>query len=176
MTRYAETLRLLATLPAPQAFAGIQRERITVYSAEIGIPFPPSLLEWLIHANGASVESQYLVGIDGTLPTDMPSLYTLHPNWKAAGLIPVASDGCGNHYVIATRQEYGKGCPVLFIDHERNADIPDFLVASDFSIFVSEFVRREANGSNGWPFDPQSTLRIDPNLASFSGAPLPWSN
>lgn len=174
MTNYDEEVRMLKELPSPKPFEGISRQVILSYSASISIPFPESLVDWLELVNGAHVDSQALVGIKSTCAMDIDALFQLFPCWKSSGFIPVATDGCGNYYVIITNNSYGVCFPVAFIDHEKSILKPDYLVASDFRIFVCAFIRKELGLTKGWPFDKAKMVEIDPNLLKFNGIALPW--
>ena len=89
------------------------------------------------------------------------------------GLIPTAGDGCGNHYILATRGDFGAGFPVLFIDCSVDHESPAFIVASDIGRFL-EFLLGKELGVAGWPFDKASVLHADPNIRRFQGVALPW--
>ncbi len=76
--------------------------------------------------------------------------------------------------MICTQQEYGQGFPIGFMDHEKGMDVPDFLVASCFEVFVELLVRKEVNRHFPWPFDENTVREWDPDLLTFEGASLPW--
>ena len=147
---------------------------LDAFAEEIGIPVPDDLRDWLKLASGPSVPSR-LFGI--RMRMDIESILEIHPLWKQNKWIPVADDGCGNYYVVATQQEFGKGFPILFIDTMESSEQPQYLVASDIGHFILFFVEHEINprfDSEGWPFGEKYVLQTDPDILNFKKELLPW--
>jgi hypothetical protein len=99
----------------------------------------------------------------------------VYPSWKDKGWIPVAGDGCGNYYVLATR---GSGVetakrPIYFVDTSMDREKPAYVVASDLWHFL-RFILRDELGRDYWPFKKYRVLEEDPDLEEAPGAPKPW--
>ncbi|WP_189003078.1 SMI1/KNR4 family protein [Deinococcus roseus] len=154
---------------------GTTLDEIQAFSTHTGIVFPPEWIAWLLNVNGAFVGGQFLTGINTKNSLTIELVFQRHPLWKTKKYIPVAGDGLGNFYVIVTQQEYGSGHPVCFMDRECGPQKPTFLVASRFSIFITQWIKKETTKESFWPFDPTTTARVDPDLLNFSGIDLPWS-
>ena len=60
----------------------------------------------------------------------MARMRDLYPQWAESGLLPVAGDGCGNHYVLA-------GGTVGFVDTMKDPDRIDHRVADELLSFMT---------------------------------------
>ena len=93
--------------------------------------------------------------------------------WKSKKWIPIAGDGCGNYYLLATSHEYGRGRPVFFVDTHEDPNEPSYLVASDLWHFMSFLLRKEL-GESAWPFRKEFVVEEDPAIESYHGLRYPW--
>ncbi len=155
---------------------GTTDEAIDAFEARHGLILPLELREWLRFTNGPSVGAGRTRGIRTTNPAnDIEALWL--PGWRRRGWIPIASDGCGSHYVLATRPEDGPGHPVFFLDHERQQDedrsTPTYVCASCLWSFLC-FYLMEDGGVEGWPFNRYMVLADDPALAHYSKVRRAW--
>jgi cell wall assembly regulator SMI1 len=134
---------------------------------------PDELRSWLATVDGAFVGGQGLLkAAKKSGPFSLEETFEFYPLWKENGWFPVASDGCGNSYVLLAKEE---GHPVAFIDTMHDPSKPNYLVASSLVTFLGLFIASEAAGVGGaWMFDKSIALELDPALASRKGAPLPW--
>lgn len=174
---------LLGKVPHPPEEdlpGGADDAEIEAFTERTGVTLPRALVAWLKLSNGPCVGPGGLFGIRPARESlDIEYRLDLYPQWKERGWIPVAGDGCGNYYVLATAQEFGPGWPVLFIDTMASPDAPDYIVASDiwrFLVFLLEEELLEEKGiyDTPWPFDRTEVTRRDPGIESFTGVPLPW--
>lgn len=106
-------------------------------------------------------------------PRDIESLYLLYPSWAARKLLPIADDGCGSYYLLASSHVYGQGHPVLFFDHVDGLEQPTFIAASGIWPFF-RFLLEQQFGQTYWPFDKDRVIAADPDILNFHGVPLPW--
>ena len=97
---------------------GASVEVIARASASVGVPFPPELVQWLLLCRGpVEVGSDVILGVetcDGRSCIEQVAAHSpiaRHKDW-----IPVASDGCGNYYVLV---RVGESWPVGFVDSAR---------------------------------------------------------
>ena len=104
---------------------------------------------------------------------DIEGYLSQFPDWKKREWIPVAGDGCGNHYIIPTQNEFGLGNPVVFVDVGRAVESPSYVVASDIDHFVLGTLRKEMDDT-GWPFNRERTLAFDHRISDFHAVPFPW--
>ncbi len=175
MTDYSEVIKELQMLNEPGSLLpqGVSEDKVRSFEAQINTRLPLVLRDWLMLTNAPGVGGQYLMGIDAKPIQDMMRLLNLYPKWLEAGWLPVAGDGLGNFYVVTTKQDFGSGEPVIFLDHEFDTAQPDYIVASAFDIFVKQFVHKELV-RNRWPFDKSLTLSIDPGIMAFKSISMPW--
>lgn len=160
--------------PGTSLPAGAPVAALEDFETKSSVALPPSLRQWLGLCNGAPVGPGGLFGVDtADREQDMGYYWRIYPSWLARGWVPVAGDGCGNYYLVATRGEFGAGYPVFFVEATVDDDRPTFVVASDVRPFVFEFLSRD-QGLQGWPFDRGLVLSRDPGIASFHDLPLPW--
>jgi hypothetical protein len=108
---------------------------------------------------------------------DIEARYRRYPHWRDRGWIPVAGDGCGNHYVLDTTVTTRTGHPILFLDHERSVeqvcDTADHVTASGLWPFLRYNFLDEIHAAYDL-FDEQEALSQDPGLADDVGVPRPW--
>lgn len=173
--RVKELARKVPSDPSdPGLPEGLSDSDIKDFEHRNEIVVPTSLHEWLKFTNGPSIGAGGVRGIRTRYPEyDIEHYYKRHPLWLRRGWIPIAGDGCGNHYVVATRDEDGPGNPVFFIDCHMDKSQPAYVVASDIWHFFKSYLSREVM-EIGWPFDPAYVLREDPSLAEYSKVPKPW--
>ena len=146
----------------------------TLFEARTGVSVPEDVRTWLSLCTGAECETVILLGICPRQAfLDMECVYVVHPGWARRGWLPVASDGCGNAYVIATKPDYGQGHPAFFVDCMKSPSKPTYIVASDIRHFVWGILECEL-GDDRWPFDRDFVVAADPAILTFSGLPLPW--
>jgi cell wall assembly regulator SMI1 len=178
---------------------GAHREELRKLEAAIGLAIPQELRDWLQVCNGLLAHPGSLLGVP-PVPTWQQISYAFEvaPEWRETGWLPVANDGCGNYYLLDTRQSTEGEHPVYFADHERDYIEPIYVVASGLWTFLGFFLqkaldsekekpylatlgKREAYEYIGkrepywWPFNKERVLEVDPKLAGFRGiVPLPW--
>jgi hypothetical protein len=169
---------LLTKIPLPpgeELPQGIADADCDLFEQRTGMLLPADLRNWLIMTNGPCVGPGGLFGIrPRRRHLDIEAHLKMYPSWSAKKWIPIAGDGCGNYYVVATGQECGGGYPVLFVDTSASPDIPAYIVASDLEHFVIFLLEAEL-GDRSWPFRETSVIRADPNIVRFAGVKLPWA-
>src|SRR2546430_2684767 len=126
--RIQELLRKVPKPPEDSLPKGITDGECDDFEKRTGISLPDDVRHWLKVANGPCVGPG---GVYGIRPLrrhfDIESFLSLFPSWKKRKWIPIAGDGCGNHYVVPTEHEYGSGYPVLFIDTSCSANAPSYI-------------------------------------------------
>ena len=154
---------------------GIVDAEIAGFERRTGLVMPQPLRDWLKFTNAPRIGSGLLFGICAERKSrDIEVHYTIdYLNWQRKGWIPIADDGCGNQYVLATREEDGPGNPVFFVETTLDPSKPAYVVASDLWHFLRFYFLSES-GQRGWPFNKREVLAQDPNLAQPRTAPRPW--
>lgn len=122
------------------------------------------LRAWFGVMNGGVLEGAVYGLGDSSNWLTIDFVYSLFPGWKSNGWVPIASDGCGNYYVAPTKNEFGTGLPIVFIDSGESLDRPAYIVASDIWIFLEGLMRTELTGGTDWPWP----VEADPALRSFA--------
>lgn len=175
-----ELLRKVSHPPEEDLPVGVVEAEIEAFAERTGIIVPRPMAAWLRLSNGPCVGPGGLFGIRPARESlDIEFYLDIYPQWRQRGWIPVAGDGCGNYYVLATAQEFGPGWPVLFIDTMVSPDEPACIVASDiwrFLVFLleEELLKEKGIRDTPWPFDRVDITRRDPGIEGFTGVPLPW--
>jgi hypothetical protein len=129
--------------------------------------------------NGAFCGAQQFVALNNCLID--------HGDFVARLWLPVATNGCGDYYLVDLTGPDQGDYPVFFWDHEVDQDlktnnlIKGYAVASNVWIFSLLLLRNELRDDLAapeerwhWPFDRDRTLQRDPDLARVTSAPLPW--
>lgn len=170
LARRAARLNLIEpTLPP-----GADDAEIAGLEIRTGLPLPPAFREWLKFTNGPVIGAGGVYGVQtGRSFTDIESFYDWYTEWRGKGWIPIAGDGCGDYYVIATREHNSQGRPVFFIDCHLDPLEPAYIVASNVLSFLRFYLRADL-GERGWPFDRAKMLAEDPAIAEATTADLPW--
>ena len=163
-------------------------EDIREFEMESGNKLPAELAEWVSVCNGAAVNPGGLYSLK-----DILSHYkSVNPSWLAKGWIPIASDGCGDYYVLNTSVAIPTSGthPVYFVD-QCDYEKPAYVVASGLWHFLKFLLDHEIldqalspevsmnataqNPETYWPFNKAYVLQRDSELANYQGdAPLPW--
>jgi cell wall assembly regulator SMI1 len=173
--RIRELLTQVQQPPDDTPAEGLSESECDAFEQRTGIRLPNDLRQWLGLVNGPCIGPGGLYGIHTRRShLDMEGFLARFPQWRASKWIPVAGDGCGNHYVVATRHEYGSGDPVLFVDTSTTPDAPSFIVSSDIGHFIVALLEQEL-GSKGWPFDKVYVTKADPAICEFYDVPVPWT-
>lgn len=106
---------------------------------------------------------------------DIESYYKedLFPEWLRKGWIPIASDGCGGYFVVATRASNGLGNPIFFVAPSRSIEEPDYVAASDLWHFLRFYLGHEF-GERDWPHNRDFVLAKDPELVRYTAVLKAW--
>jgi hypothetical protein len=119
-------------------------EPVRWFGQLLGWVWPPSYLNVLSRHNGVMVQHAILFGFVESIEVFL--LY--HQSWHRVGYWPVASDGCGNYFVLALKEQGVDGeCPVIFIDTIASAQEPAYTVAVSYARFVRAHMQEQCNRS-----------------------------
>lgn len=153
---------------------------VTAFERKHRLELPDELKGWLRHCDGAPVSPGGIYPLFSRSPDQASIDWYLEsfPSWRDRGWIPIASDGCGDVFLLATRIRAPGGThPVFFLD-QADFENPAYLVASGLWRFLYFLLKSELERDQGqhvsWPFDRDAVLTEDPDLAACSGMPFPW--
>ena len=148
-TMFSSSLETLDKLPRPDIDLpiGASLNDIRAFESRFNLRLPKPLLEFLQVINGAYVGGQGFLGINSTTNNEIGQVLELTPLWVERNWIPVASDGCGNYFVIVSLSEHDH--PICFVDHEIGYDTIDYVAASSLEIFVEQFILQEISQKTG---------------------------
>jgi hypothetical protein len=93
--------------------------------------------------------------------------------WGARKWLPVAGDGCGNYYLLASANDFGAGFPVVFVEPTVDVSSPAYVAASGLWNFLDFMLSKEL-AKSGWPFGMAEVVARDPGILRVTGVPLPW--
>jgi len=132
--------------------------------APIIVPSISELPEWLrlglLEYGGEENRHGFVFTLDEAVRT-----LAYFSEWHKLGWYPVASDGCGNYYVIVPSGA------ALFIETTVSSTDGAYVAASGLAKLV-EFMRED----NGSAFQERVRMERDPAIIEFSDlAPMPWS-
>ncbi|GGY37802.1 SMI1/KNR4 family protein [Pseudoduganella albidiflava] len=176
-----EIRELLARSPHPlgeMPLRGIDTTEAEALRVMLGREIPSDLSQWLHIANGLCAGPGGLFGFGiSEEHLDIEFLWSLFPDWRARGWIPVAGDGCGNYYVLAIQGECAESSPVIFVETpgaaDTGVDTGAYVVASSLAHFL-RFYLEDDIVRTGWPFDEKYVRDRDPAIVNFSSLTLPW--
>jgi len=168
-------LKQLKLPPGDRLPEGATESQIRDFESRTGLRIPARMRAWLKTSNGPCVGAGGVFGIQPQRNyLDIEYVMKLNPSWKNLGWIPIAEDGFGNHYCVVTRDEFGVGEPVIFIESLNGETVPTYIVASDTWHFLRFYFKRELEQTH-WPFDRDEVLDDDPEIIRFHGVRLPWA-
>jgi len=174
-------ITLLKRLPMPAESSlapGASNEAIELFSRRTGIVLPEDVREWLRLTNAPLVGYCALLGIG--VEDGIEEILDRYPEWKQRYWLPIATDGCGNYYVVPTKRDFGEGFPVLFIDTMADRNSPAYIVASDIGRFLLFFFEDQLKdhsltfNTESWPFNKEQVTKEDPAIVKFKNVRLPW--
>lgn len=156
------------------------KEEILKFETDNGLKLLPELKEWL-HVFNLSEKSQIF--------TSTPILYDAKQiqesfdigkdiyreyGWVQKNWIPIASDGCGNLYILGQIKPEIKEIPVFFMDMISSAPEPDYVVASDLWHFLKFVFMKSIHEFSSpermffWPLENlEEALKIDKSLKNY---------
>ena len=162
------------------------------------IKLPIEVREWLKFCNGVDVNPGGVIGL-----SKIGKHFEWSPSWQKNAWIPLASDGCGDYYVLAASEmiSTSRTHPVFFID-QCDYERPAYIVASGLwkffrFLFEDEIITQESppnldvenegwyerflerlndpNDKHYWPFKKEQVLQKDRFLNDYEGnTPFPW--
>jgi cell wall assembly regulator SMI1 len=162
--------------PGTKLPPGASEQDISDFEKYTNLALPESLKALLRICNGPAVGPGGIYGISTSSDDDSRRSYLIadvlgsHPNWRQAGWLPIAGDGCGNEYVLSLKCD---SHPVLYVETCTNPDVAQYVVGSDLWHFLRFLLRREI-GERGWPFCRDYVLGMDPRMEDVRSAPMPW--
>lgn len=128
-----ESIAVLARRVARDPTAPVQRgataEELRDLESRLVSPLPPSLVTWLLILNGDTIGDGGVFGACADKPAlDIACIRGIFSReWSDRPWLPVASDGCGNYYVLINGETVG------FIDSSADprviAEVTDSLDA-----------------------------------------------
>lgn len=177
--RVNELLLVASAESTPGELMSGSETHIAAFSKFAELEVPADVAAWLRHSKGYILRSGQV-------------LYSLWPQHISASLVhalmystacqlmrwlPVASDGCGNQFVVPARGDGAGHFPVWFVD-QAGYDHPTYCVASEIGRFLEFLLEGEVSSKPGskrrWPFDRVLMTHKDPEMLNCRGAPLPW--
>src|SRR5579884_3879178 len=142
MTIQEEAIHLATQIPGPPGESlppGLGHADIESFARRTGLPVPPELQAWLRFTNGPGIGPG---GVYGIRPRrehlDMERVLDFLPVFKANRWLPLATDGCGDYFVLALGPQEDAQRPVLFIDpyEDGGYGVPAYAVASGLWPFL----------------------------------------
>lgn len=120
---------------APERGATVQE--LHDLGLRLGQPLPEALAAWLTVCRGEAIGAG---GVFGCRPDeqslDIGHILEIYPEWAGRGWIPVASDGCGNYYVLIDGGDIG------FVDTMESFERLH-IEAPDLFTFLREYLARD---------------------------------
>jgi cell wall assembly regulator SMI1 len=163
-----------------KTFNPITHNKIKSFENNYNVRLPKDFIEWLFIANGSNVGPGGFFGIEtGRNSNDIEFYLKIYPGWVELKYIPIASDGCGNTYLIDLTNNSTNGF-IFFIDSYTDINKLTYYVASNFWTFLYFILNREvedeeAGEEDEWPFDKQKITSIDPEILKAPKEFLPWN-
>jgi hypothetical protein len=175
---YRRILDLLEQVPKPpeaRSPKGAVPEQLDALERRIGGSMPASLRCWLSLCNGYIAGPGVLYGArpdDADL--DLAVAINLWPEWRSRRWVPIASDGCGNSYLLDVAAGGSLPDVVYFVDCSADPSRLAYAVGSSIPRFLTFLLECEL-GERRWPFDSEYFLARDPHATSIDARYMPWN-
>ncbi len=118
-------------------------ESIHWFGRLLGWEWPPSYVELLSRHNGVNVQDAIVFGFLESIEIMLQHRET----WRHQGYWPVATDGCGNFFVMALGQRVASGeGPVIFLDAAAETNDQPSVVATSYPDFIVDQMRQQCEG------------------------------
>lgn len=128
--------------PEDEPPAGASPAELAALADRLGQSLPAALKTWLSICRGAAIGPGGVFGHRPDRPAlDMVRILEIYPEWRAPGWLPVASDGCGNYYVLA-----GDGT-VGFVETMSDPGKINQRAASDLLSFMTDLLAADQTAS-----------------------------
>ena len=152
----------------PIVMKGASPEDIKAASLATGLQFPLPLQLWLSKVNGLEIMGAQFYGANKIAET-----VNQIPVYRNLSLLPVAGDGCGNHYLAALDRNPADP-PIVFVEGIAGRDVVSHIAASTLYAFIQFAVEYSLSPDDSlWPGDKDYVLEKDPGISSF-GYSMPW--
>jgi hypothetical protein len=175
---WTPVMRLLEQSPrAPEdVTTRASQQELDELQRYLGFDLPGRLLQWLTRCNGLTCGPGGLFGTGAARPSlNIEHILRIFPAWQERRWIPVAGDGCGNHYILDAGRRWLASSAIYFVDVMDDPNTPAYCVASDLPKFLTFLLEKEISGS-GWPFDRDFVVARDAEILAIADpALLPWN-
>jgi cell wall assembly regulator SMI1 len=164
---------------------GASEDAIRAAQDKLKVVFPPSFTRFLRLWNGGEFGSDALYGIPPITPHHLDITWYREEILDARDCpkswIPIANDGCGNYFVIATEiPTVGAECAIGFVDYSVSPTNITNYIATNYWAFLEFFIRLMAGdkdvihgapieppGLRPWPWDEDWLAQNDPYLSKI---------
>jgi cell wall assembly regulator SMI1 len=120
---------------------GASPAELTILADRLGQSLPAELRTWLSICQGAAIGPGGVLGQRPDRPhLEMVKIREIYPQWRALGWLPIASDGCGNYYVLA------KDGTVGFIEPISDPGTISQRAASGLLSFMTDLLAADQSG------------------------------
>jgi cell wall assembly regulator SMI1 len=132
--------------PAVQTGKGATQAEVAEAERSLGVWLSESYRRFLCEFGWASLYADELYGLGGDVPDHLDLVRAtesertqMRPRLRRQ-LVPLMSDGAGNHYCLDTSRLLSGRCPVIFWDHEHELaeDQQPLEQADDFVTWMAE--------------------------------------
>jgi SMI1-KNR4 cell-wall len=122
----------------------------------LGVTFSQSYRHFLSHVGWARFAHEQLYGLGTDVPTHLDLVrITLAERSEfepltPQHLIPIMSDGMGNHYCLDTSEMKNQECPVVFWDHEQSSEQVPEKTADTFDTWLVDLLHNLGDEIGTW--------------------------
>jgi|ERR1043166_489468 cell wall assembly regulator SMI1 len=128
--------------------AGATPEQVAEAERQLRVTFPPTYRGFLREFGWARFSHQELYGLGRDVPRHLDLLRNtlserdgMRPALPPS-LVPIMSDGAGNHYCLATSEVSGGACPVVIWNHELGEDQQPQVASPTFETWLVDLLDR----------------------------------
>lgn len=171
---YDEILNIGNSRPELKFENGISMGELNLVLQSYNLQANEDLFEYFGTINGIIIGPGALLGIKRNLPFLSVEFYkNLNSFILSEKILPIASDGTGNIYVLILDKSDIRYGSVYFIELHSTSFCLEYVVASSLSKFI-EFILKFHHGEalNKWPYNKQFMEEFDSDLFKIKGAHL----
>lgn len=165
---YIDLIETCFSNPVLRFEGGVSKEQLQLLLRRYNLDSNPEIEEYFGVANGGIVGPGVLLGINREDEfLNIESCKDIDDFILGSPILPIATDGCGNLYVVVLDRNDSRYGSVYFVDlHKHPLDL-SYVVASSIERFVYFILKFDnASGRFGWPYDKDYMMANDSLLFS----------
>lgn len=141
--RFYDVAERLKSFRTRQFGKGVTQAEVRRAEGALGVSFPADYTEFLRQFGWGGVDYLDIYGLGDDVPMYLDVVHMTKSERTEMEppipdhLVPIMNDGAGNHYCLDTRRSHEGTCPVVFWDHDSDANQVAEIASMNFSEWLA---------------------------------------